>query len=187
MPHPTEVVKFISVIRAGGKMSITTVTSATGIVNAFSGNTTASAVTVSTALWLGQWSASPYLSYSDSVSGSSAAYDPVYGNAAYTWETAGTAEQLALYNNPTSLGGGYVYSLTNDNAYTTGGVSNGLEVDMFLQTPADAETVSFNNTINLSFNAKITQNSFQISSVAGATETHDPQYEIGRASCRERV
>lgn len=159
---------------------ISTVTAVTGLVLNFSNDDPAdyglnSSIPASN-LWLAQWQASPYLLYSDTVTGSSIAPDPLYGSPAYLWSAAASAEQLALYNNPASQGGGYVYSLTNENNFTTAG---GREVDMFLTTPSNATPVSFNNVVNLSFNAKITQDSFEMSSVAGATAVHDPQFEVG--------
>jgi hypothetical protein len=110
--------------------------------------------------YIAQWGQSVAINPANYTTDNPATYDPVYGNALYSWTEPGTNSAIAIYQNTTALGGGDVYDLTdgNTNAPPSSGATD--EADMFLSSP-QASNSNLSHPITLSLNAKITQSLIQ--------------------------
>lgn len=109
--------------------------------------------------YIAQWGQPVAINTANYTSNDPSSFDPLYGNALYSWTAAGTSSAIAIYRNSASAGGA-VYALTTGN--TTAAASSGAtdEADMFLSSPA-ASNGNLSHPITLSLNAKLTQSLIQ--------------------------
>ncbi len=107
-----------------------------------------------------QWNQPVTINPNDYVQNDQNASDDLYGDALYFWSEPNTSTNFAIYQNMESLGGGYVYSLTD-------GSSND-EVDFFMASPAPVnyQNDTLNHPVTLSLSAKITEDSIKYANPA---------------------
>ena len=65
--------------------------------------------------YIAQWGQPVAINPANYTADNPATYDPVYGNALYSWAEPDTNSAIAIYQNTTALGGGDVYDLTDGN------------------------------------------------------------------------
>lgn len=119
--------------------------------------------------YIAQWGQPVAINAADYATGNPVTYDPVYGDALYSWTEPGANSAIAIYRNTQVLGGGDVYDLTDGNTdqATISGATD--EADMFLSSPA-ASNSNLSHPITLSLNAKITQSMIEFASPALASQ-----------------
>lgn len=119
--------------------------------------------------YIAQWGQPVAINPANYTTDNPATYDPVYGNALYSWTEPDTNSAIAIYQNTTAYGGGDVYDLTggNTNAPPSSGATD--EADIFLSSP-QASNSNLSHPITLSLNAKITQSLIQFVTPALAAQ-----------------
>jgi hypothetical protein len=130
---------------------------------------------------IAQWGSAVPINVADYTINNPASYDDIYGNATYDWSSPTATSAVALYNNPSSMGGGEVVQVTDSNTatFTPNDVTN--EADMFLQAPSiPAALGNLGNPITLSMNLKVTQSNIQWAS-AYAEKTDNIQTEVSNS------
>lgn len=120
--------------------------------------------------YIAQWGQAIPINSADYTQNNPATYDPVYGNATYSWTAPGATSAITYYQNTNALGGGTVYDLTDGNTNQAPQVGLTDEADMFLAA-ATPTPVSLSNPVTISLNAKLAQ-----SNIAFATPQLAAQY-----------
>jgi hypothetical protein len=118
--------------------------------------------------YIAQWGQPIAINSADYTQNSAASYDPVYGDARYSWTEPGANSAIAIYRNTAALGGGDVYDLTDGNTDLPPSSGATEEADMFLSSPSTSASLA--NPITLSLNAKVAQSLIQFSSPALAAQ-----------------
>lgn len=130
----------------------------------------AALATQAQSLWfIAQWAQPVYINSANFTQNSPSTYDPIYGNAVYSWTEPDTTAAIAMYQNTAALGGGDVYDLTDGNTTlppSSGGIE---EADMFLSSPA-ATASNLSHPITISLNAKLAQSKITFATPALAAQ-----------------
>jgi hypothetical protein len=127
--------------------------------------------------FLAQWGQSTPIKPSNYAVNSAATYDPLYGNALYSWSSAGSPSSFSIYRNTPAFGSGDVYQISLGNTAQPAISGQSEEADSFMSTPPISPSLgNLSHPITLSLNAKLLASYVSFVNSQAAQEFADDPY-----------